>query len=137
MPRQHYHVFYEKVASQEQDGCVGHQILLTLLNDIRGMDPQINGVLVNRYRDGCDYISKHSDKGVLPEERVFSVSFGQIRTFRIRDRSNKIICNVSHEHGMLLCMDGNFQERFTHEVPVEKKIKKPRISLTFRHHQHD
>jgi len=31
-------------------------------------------------------------------------------------------------------MGGNFQKEFTHEIPVEKKIKEVRYSLTFRKH---
>ena len=31
-------------------------------------------------------------------------------------------------------MGGKFQEEFTHEVPIEKKITDERISFTFRKH---
>jgi len=32
----------------------------------------------------------------------------------------------------MLQMGGRFQEEFTHEIPVEKKVKKERISFTFQ-----
>ena len=35
----------------------------------------------------------------------------------------------------LLHMGGDFQKEFTHEIPIEKKVKEPRISFTFRYHK--
>jgi len=34
----------------------------------------------------------------------------------------------------IIQMSGWFQKEFTHEIPVEKKIKSARYSLTFRKH---
>ena len=34
----------------------------------------------------------------------------------------------------MLQMGGDFQKEFTHEIPIEKKVKEPRISFTFRKH---
>ena len=31
-------------------------------------------------------------------------------------------------------MGGNFQKLYTHEIPIQKKIKEYRISFTFRKH---
>ena len=31
-------------------------------------------------------------------------------------------------------MAGNFQKEFTHEIPIEKKVKEVRYSFTFRTH---
>jgi len=31
-------------------------------------------------------------------------------------------------------MGGNFQKLYTHEIPIQKKIKESRISFTFRKH---
>jgi hypothetical protein len=31
-------------------------------------------------------------------------------------------------------MGGDFQKEFTHEVPIEKKVREGRYSLTFRQH---
>lgn len=33
-----------------------------------------------------------------------------------------------------MIMAGDFQKEFTHEIPMEKKKKNPRISFTFRRH---
>ena len=35
----------------------------------------------------------------------------------------------------IIHMGGNFQKEFTHEIPIEKKIKEKRISFTFRYHK--
>jgi hypothetical protein len=93
-----------------------------------------NGVLLNRYSHG-QYIGAHSDKEVYPGDKVAAISFGATRMFRIRSRiTGKIVLDVPHKAGTLLVMDGNFQNEFTHEVPVQKRVKATRVSLTFRHH---
>jgi len=33
-------------------------------------------------------------------------------------------------------MGGDFQKEFLHEIPVQKKIKEPRFSFTFRKHKY-
>lgn len=95
-----------------------------------------NGILVNRYQDGNNYIGSHSDdEAGLDKTGVVAVSHGAVRKFRIRDKKTKaIVEDVLMEPGMILCMSGRFQEEFTHEVPVEKRVKTPRYSFTFRHH---
>lgn len=101
------------------------------------LQSEYNGILINLYENGENYISAHSDdeKDLAPIG-VASIAFGAIRTFRIRDKvSKKIICDVLHQPGDLLLMAGDFQKEFTHEIPIQKKIKIPRISLTFRYHQ--
>jgi alkylated DNA repair dioxygenase AlkB len=47
---------------------------------------------------------------------------------------NEKICRVvfDNHHGDLYCMEGAFHKNYVHSVPERKKIKEPRISLTFR-----
>lgn len=117
-----------------------------------------NGILINRYMDGSNNINAHSDdERDLGENGVVAISLGATRKFRIR---NKHPFQVSYEHwnnGMfqaqfrpdkskeimfelplidksVVWMEGDFQKEFTHEIPVEKKVKETRISLTFRSH---
>ena len=97
---------------------------------------QFNGILVNRYGDGSDYISAHSDdeKGIKVND-VVSISWGTVRTFRIRNKSDrKIVANIPTESGKIIHMGGEFQREFTHEIPIEKKIQGLRYSFTFRYH---
>ena len=96
-----------------------------------------NGILVNQYNSGLDYISKHSDdESNLSDIGVVCISHGAIRKFRIRDKNtNKILLDVPTKPYEIMHMGGNFQKEFTHEIPIEKKIKEKRISFTFRYHK--
>jgi alkylated DNA repair dioxygenase AlkB len=97
---------------------------------------EFNGILVNKYMGGNDYISAHSDdEAGLDSVGVVSISYGSERIFRIRDKETKeIMCDESTTHCSILHMGGKFQKLYTHEIPIQKKIKEPRISFTFRKH---
>lgn len=109
------------------------ELLLTINTAIGA---EFNGILVNKYMDGNDYISAHSDdEAGLDSVGVVSISYGSERIFRIRDKETKeIVCDESTTHCSILHMGGNFQKLYTHEIPIQKKIKEPRISFTFRKH---
>jgi alkylated DNA repair dioxygenase AlkB len=108
--------------------------LLETVNELYGAE--FNGILVNRYTSGADYISAHSDDETkLDKIGVVSVSHGATRTFRIRDKkSKKIMVDVPMVPGQLLHMGGLFQREFTHEIPPEKRVNEVRFSFTFRRH---
>jgi alkylated DNA repair dioxygenase AlkB len=114
--------------------------LLELLNLINVMfDTSYNGILVNKYNDGNDYIGAHSDSDVGLDKKgiagVICVSYGEERNFRIRTKIDKqIVLNANASHCSILHMGGNFQEIYTHEIPIQKKLKNVRFSLTFRKH---
>lgn len=109
-----------------------------LLQVNQSLQTNFNGILVNIYRTGEDYLSAHSDnEDALCKKRkmVAGLSYGATRKFRIRNKqTRKIILDIEQEPGTLIIMEGNFQAEFLHEIPVQKKIKEERISLTFRHH---
>ena len=86
--------------------------------------------------DGNDYISAHSDDETgLDSVGVVSISYGSERIFRIRNKVTKeIMCDELTTHCSILHMGGNFQKLYTHEIPIQKKIKESRISFTFRKH---
>ncbi|SPN79315.1 Alkylated DNA repair dioxygenase AlkB [Brazilian cedratvirus IHUMI] len=109
-----------------------------LLQVNQSLQTNFNGILVNIYRTGEDYLSAHSDnEDALDKNRkmVAGLSYGATRKFRIRNKeTRKIILDIEQEPGTLIVMEGNFQAEFLHEIPVQKKIKQERISLTFRHH---
>ena len=110
------------------------ELLLNYVNSTLTSD--FNGILVNKYANGEDYIGKHSDdeKGIS-NSGVVSISYGSVRKFRIREKTTgKIVLDVPTNSGEMLIMGGDFQKEFTHEIPIEKKIKHPRISFTFRKH---
>ena len=95
-----------------------------------------NGILVNKYIDGKDYIGAHSDSeiGLDVHRGVICVSTGVLRKFRIRGKlSKKIICDI--ETLDFIQMKGDFQNEFTHEIPKQLKVKGERVSYTFRYHR--
>ena len=99
---------------------------------------QFNGILVNKYEGGEDYISAHSDdeKGLDPNIGVVCLSYGTVRKFRIRDKLTKRVeCDVPTEPNKIIHMHGDFQKHYTHEIPIEKRISGVRYSFTFRHHK--
>jgi alkylated DNA repair dioxygenase AlkB len=108
--------------------------LLETTNEI--FNTEFNGILVNKYMDGNDYISAHSDDETgLDKSGVVSISYGSERKFRIRNKKTKeVMFDEITTHCCILHMGGNFQELYTHEIPSQKKIKEQRISFTFRKH---
>tara|TARA_B110000467_G_C18228399_1_gene427209 strand:+ start:166 stop:738 length:573 start_codon:yes stop_codon:yes gene_type:complete len=108
--------------------------LLEHVNSI--YDTRYNGILVNKYNTGEDYISAHSDNEVnLDDSGVVAISYGATRKFRIRNKeTKKIVGDFPMRSYSILQMGGQFQKEFTHEIPIEKKIKETRISFTFRKH---
>lgn len=108
--------------------------LLKLVNTI--YNAEFNGILVNRYENGNDYIGAHSDdENNLDNVGVVAISYGAMRTLRIRDKiTKKIVQDVPMTSCQLLNMGGKFQKEFTHEIPIDKKIKETRYSFTFRKH---
>ena len=99
---------------------------------------EFNGILINKYNNGEEYIGRHSDdkRGLDKIVGVVAISYGATRIFRIRDKKTKQIkLDVPITHGSVLQMAGGFQKEYTHEIPIDKKNKKmPRYSLTFRKH---
>lgn len=111
------------------------QDLLTTVNQM--FNSEYNGILVNKYKSGEDSIGKHSDdeKGLDTNTGVMAISYGAVRKFRIRNKSDgKIVCDVQTDPKKIIQMKGDFQKEFTHEIPVEKKVKGERFSFTFRKH---
>lgn len=112
--------------------------LLCLINYVSlTMNTEFNGILVNEYINGEQYIGKHSDdEKHLSNVGVVCISYGATRKFRIRDKlTNKIVMDIPTTSHKLWVMGGDFQKEFTHEVPIEKKIKDRRFSFTFRYHK--
>jgi alkylated DNA repair dioxygenase AlkB len=117
-----------------------HPFLVELLEKVNTkLGTSFNGILINRYKNGEKYISAHSDSksGLDPKNlMVAGIAYGAVRKFRIRDKSSKkIVLDHLHQPRELIVMTGKFQEQFTHEIPVEKKVKDERISVTFRCHR--
>lgn len=115
-----------------------HPCLIELISYINAkFNYDYNGILINKYLDGNDYIGKHSDdeRGLDTHIGVIAISYGAVRKFRIRNKiTGKIEIDVPTEASKIIQMAGDFQKEFTHEIPIEKKVKDIRYSFTFRKH---
>jgi alkylated DNA repair dioxygenase AlkB len=100
---------------------------------------EFNAVLVNRYRDGEDYISPHSDDDYGdPEPTIPSLTLGAARPFRLAKiiSGSKLDKSTTVEflpgHGDLVVMRGRTNADWQHWVPKTAKPVGERINLTFR-----
>jgi len=93
-----------------------------------------NSVLLNRYRDGNDSISWHTDaeRELGKNPIIASVNFGDTRKFQLRHIKTKEKLEIELSHGSLLIMQGELQHFWQHQVPKTKEFKTERINLTFR-----
>lgn len=97
---------------------------------------------LHRYKDGLDHIGEHrDDEGELdPSCPIASVSFGAARDFVFRHKDARRepkkcpieAVKLELAHGSLLLMNPPTNTYWYHSLPVRKKVKTPRISLTFR-----
>jgi alkylated DNA repair dioxygenase AlkB len=98
-----------------------------------------NAVLINRYRDGKDYISPHSDNDYGDvEPTIPSLTLGAARPFRLAKiiTGSKLDKSTTVEylpgHGDLLVMRGRTNTEWQHWLPKTAKPVGERINLTFR-----
>lgn len=106
----------------------------------------INSCLINKYRNGNDYIAPHSDTKLSfgSEPVICILSIGESRTLRFRkiEQNNRnisitkkhkdnIVHNYVMENNSLFIMSGDSQLNYSHEILKDDTIN-PRYSLTFR-----
>lgn len=98
-------------------------------------DAPFNSVLLNRYRQGGDYMGWHSDDepelGMEPV--IASLSLGVERRFLLRLRADHAVKQAWRlRHGDLLLMRGDCQRVAQHALPKMAGVGGERINLTFR-----
>jgi alkylated DNA repair dioxygenase AlkB len=96
---------------------------------------KFSSVLLNRYRDGQDYVGWHTDaeKELGKNPIIGSVNFGATRKFQLRridDHKEKF--EVELKHGTFLVMGGSTQHFWQHQVPKTALKIGERLNLTFR-----
>ncbi len=93
-----------------------------------------NSCLLNLYHDGDEGMAWHSDdeKELAPQGAIASLSFGAERRFLLRHKSSKEQVEISLAAGSLLVMRGTCQTHWLHSLPKMKKVRTPRVNLTFR-----
>ncbi len=93
-----------------------------------------NCCLLNLYHSGDEGMAWHADdeKELQPNGAIASVSLGEARRFVFRHKLDKEKAELVLENGSLLVMRGTTQSHWEHSLPVMKRVKGPRINLTFR-----
>lgn len=97
---------------------------------------RFNSVLVNLYRNGNDSMGWHSDDEAELGRRpvIASLSLGAARSFRFRSRTDKrAVHSLELPSGSLLCMAGDTQRLYQHDLPKRRGLSDARINLTFRY----
>lgn len=98
------------------------------------LDISFNSCLLNLYHDGNEGVGWHSDdeKSLNKEAEIASLSFGAERNFVFKHKKTGDKVSILLQSGGLLVMKGKTQINWLHTIPKSKKIKSPRINLTFR-----
>jgi alkylated DNA repair dioxygenase AlkB len=93
-----------------------------------------NSCLLNLYHNGDEGMAWHSDGGteLKKDGAIASLSFGAERKFAFKHKQTNQKVELTLEHGSLLIMKDTTQSHWLHRLPPTKKIKTPRINLTFR-----
>ncbi len=93
-----------------------------------------NSCLLNLYHSGDEGMAWHSDgeKDLKKHGAIASMSFGADRKFAFKHKETKETVSQILEKGSLLVMKGTTQENWLHRLPPTKKVKSPRVNLTFR-----
>ncbi len=97
-------------------------------------DETYNACLLNLYHSGEEGMAWHSDgeKALKKDGAIASLSLGADRKFAFKHKVSKHTVSVILEKGSLLVMKGSTQRNWMHRLPPTKKVKTPRINLTFR-----
>ena len=106
--------------------------LKTLVEEIT--KESYNSCLLNLYHDGDEGMGWHSDdeKSIVKHSAIASVSFGAERKFVLKHKVTAETVSQNLTDGSLLLMKGETQTYWLHALTKTKKVKSPRINLTFR-----
>jgi len=106
---------------------------LIRLEDPNAPEIKFDYALLHLYRTGDDTISWHSDREGRTSH-IASVSLGATRKFRFRRMGETKGFEEEYEleSGACVIMKPSCQHNYLHCVPVEKRVKEPRLNITFR-----
>ncbi len=93
-----------------------------------------NSCLLNLYHSGEEGMAWHSDgeKDLQRHGAIASLSLGAERKFCFKHKRSGDMRCLELEHGSLLVMKGETQDHWLHRLPPTKKVRSPRVNLTFR-----
>lgn len=99
---------------------------------------RFNALLLNLYRDGHDRMGWHADDEpeLDPTAPIASLSLGASRCFQLRSRQpvggRRQTVGLDLGDGDLLVMDPPTQQHWLHQLPARRRLREPRLNLTFR-----
>lgn len=130
------HTYYRftgvKVNAKNWEDCPMLKEIRDYLEEKTGWP--FNFVLVNLYEHGEKYIGWHSDdeEDLDKKAPIASMTLGAERDFMFRHKvTGQTFCQVLKDNSLAL-MKFPCQRLFKHHLPVRKKVKTPRLNLTFR-----
>ena len=93
-----------------------------------------NSCLLNLYHTGDEGMAWHSDneRQLKRHGAIASVSLGAQRNFAFKHKHTQQTHTTLLQHGSLLVMQGTTQDHWLHRLPPSKKVRTPRVNLTFR-----
>ncbi len=102
--------------------------------------PKANHIVVQQYRNGEDYISKHSDKvlDIRPSTNIVVLSLGAPRRMVFTHKSRQTVPGASDSvkiglrGGSVLTLGPRTNMNYVHCIPIQKSIGGVRTSVTFR-----
>jgi len=108
------------------------QKIKTKIEEVSG--ETYNSCLLNLYHTGEEGMGWHSDgeTELKKQGAIASVTLGAERKFAFKHKETKETHSVILQNGSLLVMKGTCQENWKHRLPPTKKVKMPRVNLTFR-----
>ena len=118
--------------------------IITKLNKAFGkqiMSPEsCNSCLINKYRDGNDFIPAHTDSACSfgSEPTIIGLSIGETRNLKLNrkgtleEEEKSMDFELKLADNSVFVMRGATQKYFTHEIPKDPTKKNVRYSLTFR-----
>jgi alpha-ketoglutarate-dependent dioxygenase alkB family protein 2 len=97
-------------------------------------DQTYNFVLINKYRNGKDYVGFHRDaeKDLDPTAPIASISFGASRDFVLKNIKNDEKITIALNNGDILFMNYPTNICWKHSVPKRETLNDIRYNLTFR-----
>ena len=107
--------------------------LLKIVNEY--FDTDSNGIIINEYKNGSEFIHKHNDSKNHCDKGVFIISYGATRNFRVFDRKGNKIKDIPLIHCEMLQMSGKFQEEFEHDLEKDESVKQSRFSFNFHNYR--
>ena len=93
-----------------------------------------NSCLLNFYHNGSEGMGWHSDdeKELKLNGAIASLSLGAERKFVLRHKTSREKISLLLEDGSLLVMKDSTQYHWQHSLPPTRRVRTPRINLTFR-----